>query len=481
VPPGVKLAPQMPPPGPPRPFHFPRAASKTLPNGLRVFVVSDHSAPAIALRLVILSAGRIQDPAGMPGTAEMTASMLTQGTARRSAREIAEAIDFVGGTLEAGAGPDGTNVALAVVRKDLDTGLDVMSDCVLHPSFRAEELERQRQQLLSELVVDYSAPEQIATMVFERVVYGDSPYGWPEKGTPETVKKLTPEELARFHDARYAPNQSLLAFAGDITPERAFAVAEKYFGAWHKLDIALTAPPAPPAPKGLRVWLIDKPGAVQTQIRAGSPGIRRGDPDYIPVVVMNRIFGGGYNSRLNTIVRVKQGLTYGAYSEFEPHLYAGSFEVATSTRTEATVEATKLVVDLIGRMSAGDVTQDEVNFAEDFLAGVYPIQTEKAEQVADRVLAVAAFDLPAGYNSTYPARIRGVTSAQVREMARRYLTTSDLDLVLVGDTSAYRDALEKAFPEAKYEEIPIEQVDVLAPDLRKATTGTAGSGGSPSP
>ncbi|HUJ30439.1 MAG TPA: pitrilysin family protein [Candidatus Acidoferrum sp.] len=468
VPPGVKLAPEMPPAGPPRPFEFPGAAAKTLPNGLRVFVVTDHKEPAVAVRLLIMSAGGIKDPADAPGTAQMTANMLTQGTEKRSARDIAEAIDFVGGSLNASAGKDATAVTLDVVKKDLAVGLDLMSDVILHPAFRADELERQRQQLLSSLTVQYSDPEYLASAVFSRVVYGSSPYGWPSDGTPETAKKLNRDELAKFHDANYAPNQSFIAFSGDITPEEAFAAAEKYFGAWPKLATSSAPPVSPAAISGQHIWLIDKPDAVQTQIRVGKLGIRRSDPDYIPVEVMNRIFGGGYNSLLNTEVRVKKGLTYGAYSQFSPHLYAGTFTVGTFTRTEATVEATKLVVDLLSQMSAGEVTTEQLNFARDYLAGVYPIQSETAEQVADRVLTVAAYNLPSDYNRTYPDRIRGVTSGEVNAMSKRYLSTDNLDIVLAGNVSAFRDALKKAFPDAKYDEIPFDQIDILAPDLRKA-------------
>ncbi|HXX20228.1 MAG TPA: pitrilysin family protein [Candidatus Acidoferrum sp.] len=475
VPPGVKLESQMPPASAPRPFNFPDAATKTLPNGLRVFVVTDHSEPAIAAQLMILSAGSVKDPQGMPGVAQMTANMLTQGTAKRSARDIAEAIDFVGGSLSASAGKDSTTVMLDVVKKDLDTGLDLMSDIVLHPAFSADELERQRQQLLSNLTVQYSDPDYLASVVFNRVVYGGSPYGWPEEGTPDTVTKFDPAQLAKFHDANYAPNQSLLAFAGDITPEAAFAAAEKYFGGWPQVAITVGPPVAPAPTSGMHVWLIDKPDAVQTQIRVGKLGIRRADPNYIPVVVMNRIFGGGYNSRLNTEVRVKKGLTYSAYSSFSPHRDAGSFAVGTYTRTAATVDATKLVIDLIAKMYTGEVTPQEMNFARDYLAGVYPIQSETAEQVADRVLTVVAFGLPRDYNYTYPDRIRGVTSEQVHDMAQKYLAAADLDLVLAGNVSAFRDALKAAFPNAKYDEIPFDQIDVLAPDLRAPKSAPAAS------
>jgi zinc protease len=470
TPDGVKLINQMPAPGAPKRFQFPHAATKTLANGLRVFVITDQSEPALAAQLVIVSAGSIKDPQGRPGVAEMTANLLTQGTAKRSARDIAEAIDFVGGSLMASADKDSTTVTLNVVKKDANTGLDLMSDIVLHPAFKADELDRQRQQLLSNLTVQYSDPDYLASVVFSRALYGSSPYGWPEEGTPETVKRFDSAELAKFHDANYAPNQALLAFAGDTTPEEAFQLAEKYFGAWAKIDVTSVAPVPPEPVSGLHIWLIDKPDAVQTQIRVGKLGVRRADPNYIPVVVMNRIFGGGYNSRLNTEVRVKKGLTYGAYSSFNPHRYAGSFNVGTFTRTAATVDATKLVVDLIAKMSMGEVTQPEMDFARNYLAGVYPIQSESAEQVAGRVLTVAAYELPADYNSTYPERIRAVTSGEVEQMAQKYLSADNLDLVLVGNVSAFRDDLKKAFPSARYEEIPFDRVDVLAPDLRSKTS-----------
>lgn len=467
VPPGVKLIPEMPAAGAPKPFQFPSAATKTLANGLRVYVVSDHREPAVAARLVILTAGSVEDAATMPGTAQMTANMLTQGTEKRSAKDIADAIDFVGGSLVAQAGKDSTTVTLDVVKKDLNTGLDLMSDIVLHPAFSAEELDRRRQQLLSNLTVQYSDPEYLASVAFARVVYGSSPYGWPAEGTPEVVKKMQRDQLAKFHDANYAPNQALLGFAGDVTPEEAFAAAEKFFGAWQKVNVKAVAPPSPAAISGLHIWLVDKPDSQQTQIRVGKIGIRRADPDYIPLAVTNRIFGGGYNSRLNTEVRIKKGLTYGAFSSFSPHRYTGSFTAGTYTRTEATVEATKLVVDLIAKMSTGDVTQKELDFARDYLAGVYPIQSETAEQMTDRVLSAAAFDLPADYNRTYPDKVRAVTLAEANTMAQRYFTAKDIDIVLAGNASAFRDALKKEFPNAEFVEIPHDQLDVLAPDLRK--------------
>jgi zinc protease len=467
VPPGVKLVAQMPVLQPPPPFHFPPAETRTLPNGLRVFVVPDHRQPSVAVSLVILSAGTIHDPAGMPGVASMTATMLTQGTTSRSAQQFAQAIDFVGGHISAAAGDDDTSAGLTILSRDLDLGMNLLSDAVLHPAFSDQELSRQRQQELSGLRVEYSDAGYLASAVFDRTVYGLSPYGFPGEGTPDTVREIKRDDLVQFHDSSYAPNAALLAFAGDVTPARAFALAEKYFGAWEKKELPAEEPTAPAALSGLHFVVVDKPDAVQTQIRVGKLGIRRNNPNYIPLLVTNRIFGGGFNSRLNTEVRVKKGLTYGASSSFDANRFAGAFVASTFTRTEATVEATKLVVDLIAKMATGVVAPAELKFAQEYLSGVYPIQSETAAQVAGRVLTVAEYGLPADYNDTYQQKILGVGQASVREMAQQYFNPQNLDVVLVGNASKFLDSLKSAFPDAQFDEIPLSQLDLLGADLRK--------------
>lgn len=467
VPPGVKLIQQMPPAQPPRPFRFPHAETRALPNGMRVFVVADHRQPSVAVRLVLMSAGTIRDPQGLAGVASMTAAMLTQGTETRSAQKFAQAIDFVGGHIGASASDDDTDAGLTVVSRDLELGMTLLSDAVLHPAFSQEELDRQKQQELSGLHVEYSDASYLASAVFDRTIFGRSPYGLPADGTPETVAKITRADLVNFHDSNYAPNDALLAFAGDVTPERAFALAEKFFGSWSKKDLTSEEPAAPPQTQGLHFIVIDKPDAVQTQIRVGNLGIRRANRDYIPLLVTNRIFGGGYNSRLNTEVRIKKGLTYGASSSFESERFTGEFVADTYTRTEATAEATKLVVQLISQMSSGDVTGEELKFAQDYLSGVYPIQSETASQVAGRVLAVAEYGLDPDYNDTYQQKILGVNESSVKEMTQRYFNSQNLDVVLVGNSSQFLPAVKAEFPDAQWEEIPFNQLDLLSANLRQ--------------
>jgi zinc protease len=266
-------------------------------------------------------------------------------------------------------------VTLTITRDNLPSGMDLMSDVVLHPTFKEEELDRQREQLLSALQVQSADPNYLASAVFDRVVYPGSPYGLPSDGTVETAGKFNRESIVKFHASSYAPNEALMAFAGDITPEAAFELATRYFGGWEKKEVEQTARHAPAAASGVRIWVVDKPDIVQTQIRIGRLGIRRADPDYIPLLVANRILGGGYNSRLNTEVRINKGLTYGANSSFHSMKYTGSFDAGTYTRTAATVEATKLMVDLMTKMAAEGGTPAEMDFARDYLAGVYPIQS----------------------------------------------------------------------------------------------------------
>jgi zinc protease len=467
VPAGVKLAPQMPAGGAPRAYPFPKPVTRTLPNGLRVFVISDSEQPVVTVRLVLPAAGSAQDPAGKTGVAASTSDLLAQGTAKRSAQQIAEAIDFVGGSLSASADSDGTYITVTVVKKDLNLGLDLLSDVTRNAAFPDDEIERRREQALSGLRIQYSDGSYLASVIFSRVVFGDHAYGLPDEGTPGSLRALKRDDLVNFRDTYYVPAGAMLAFAGDITPAAAFAAAEKYFGTWTGQEPPASKTQVPAPHQGTRIILVDKPDAVQTQIRVGRLGIARNSADYIPLAVTNRIFGGGFNSRLSTEVRIRKGLTYGANSSFDTRRQGGSFVASTSTRTEATVDATRLIVDLLQQMSTGSVTKEELDFARDYMAGVFPIQTEIAEQIAGRILTVLHYGLPADYNDTYQQKILAVDTSDVQVMAGKYFSADSLDLVLVGNVGAFRDALKKEFPNARYEELPFDQVDLLAADLRR--------------
>jgi zinc protease len=467
----AQLVAQMPGATQSKPYHFPPVATKTLANGLRVFVVSSSEMPAVGVQLVLNSAGSVNDPAGKPGIAAMAATLLTQGTEKRTAEQIAEATDFVGGSISASTFDDRTEIDATAVKKDFDLVMDILSDVALHAKFDSDELERQRQQLLSNLRVNYDDADYLASAVFQRVVFGAHPYGLPGEGTPASVQAMKREDLIQFRDTYYSPGTALLAFSGDISPEAAFAAAEKYFGAWPSKQVGAPAHAPLANQSGVHIIVVNKADAVQTQIRVGRIGIRRNDPDFIPLSVANRIFGGSYNSRLNTEVRVKKGLTYDANSEFEPLAEGGSLFASTFTRTETTVDAVKLVTEQIAGMASGNIKPEELNFARDYMVGVYPIQTETPDQVAGRVLTAAEYGLPSDYNETYQSRIAAVTLAQANTVAAKYFQAGSLDIVLAGNAAQFRAALKKEFPGASYDEFSAADLDLLLPDLyRKPET-----------
>ncbi|HKM89772.1 MAG TPA: pitrilysin family protein [Candidatus Acidoferrales bacterium] len=481
VPPGVHLQSQMPAAAAPRPFDFPRPATKLLPNGLEVFVVPRNRQPAVSITLLIPFAGSFFDPPGKTGLASLAAAVLPEGTTHRSAQEIAEAIDFVGGSLTTGAEGDAANVTVTVMKKDFLLAMDLLSDVVLHPIFQPQEVERKRRQTLSNLEVESVDPGYLTQVVSARVLYGLHPYGMPEDGTADSVKAIAPDDLHDFQKARYVPQGSFLSIAGDVTPDEAFAAAQKFLGDWAGVAPAFTAPAIPAASSGLRFVLVDKPDSVQTQIRASRAAIPRNSPDYLPLFVANRVFGGGENSRLNASIRQKKGLTYGAYSQLAGRARAGSLSAGLSTRTETTLEALHLLLDLMSQMSSGDVSPDELRFAKDYLAGAFPMQSETPEQVAGRILSLSLYGLPADYFQHYRENLQAVSAVQVKALAAQYFGASNLSIVMVGNVGAFREALKKAYPGARIEEVAVADLDLLAPALRRKLSSPSPDAGVPAP
>ena len=476
VPDGVHLEPQMPAPSASRPFDFPKPARNVLQNGLEVFVVESHRQPAVTITLLIPAAGSFFDPPGKVGLASLAASLLSEGTGNRSAQEIAEAIDFVGGAINTSAEDDATSVSINVMKKDFPLAMNLLADVVLHPAFDPQEIDRKRRQLISNLEIEYADPSYLSQVVGARALFGLHPYGLPEDGTIASVSQLTRDDLRDFHRTRYVPQGSFISFSGDVTPDEAFAAAQKYLGEWAGVAPAFTAPAIPDQPSGLHFVLVDKPDSVQTQIRLSRLALQRNSPDYLGLFVANRVFGGGFNSRLNVRIRQKQGLTYGAFSQLFGRARAGSIAAGLSTRTETTLEALRLMVDLMGQMASGDVSPAELSFAKDYLVGSFPMQSETPDQVAGRILSIPLYGLPADYYQHYRENITAVSPAQVKSLAGRYFAASSLSIVLVGNVSAFRDQLKQAYPSAAFEEVSAAELDLLSPDLHRKSSENPAAG-----
>ena len=394
---------------------FPPYEVRTLDNGMQVVVVLHHEQPVVSVRLLV-GAGSVHEPPAKAGLATLLASLLDQGTTSRSAQDIAETIDTIGGGLGVGSGSDLTYVNAVVMKDSFELLMNLVSDVVRNPSFVPQEIERQRQQVLSSLQVSMEDPDYIAGVVFDRLVYGFHPYGRPQSGTLESLPSITQADLRGFHDVYFAPNASILAVVGDLTADEAFDAAERIFGDWPRKTIPAFELSEPPPPTH-RVVIIDRPGAVQTQIRVGHLGVSRRNDDYLSLNVLIRVLGGEGSNRLHRVLRADRSLTYGAEASMHTLQLIGDFEAQTSTRSEATAEALRLTIEEFWRLQRQRVGPRELAGVQAYMLGSFPLQIETPDAIALRVLNILFYGLDLGELTTYRQRVSGVDRR--RAAARR--------------------------------------------------------------
>ncbi|HKI00648.1 MAG TPA: pitrilysin family protein [Thermoanaerobaculia bacterium] len=453
-----------PAPAPVKDVRFPSFEQKSLANGLRVVVIEQHEQPLVALRMV-LKAGKTFDPAEKAGLAGATAALLTKGTPTRSAQQIAEAIDFVGGNLNAATGIESGFASAEVTSDQLDLGFDLLSDILLRPTFPQDEIERWRRQALSGLQIQQQDPGYLASSAADRLIFPNHPYGNPSDGTPESLKGLTRDDLAAFHRRRYVPNDAILAIVGDVKPADAFARAERAFGGWHAGEAAKLPDVAARSGSGHRIVVIDKPDAVQTEIRLGQVAIAFRDPDLYAERVYNSVLGGTASSRLFDEVRRKRGLSYGAGSYFIEGSQPGWFVASTSTKTESTLEALEVSLDVIRALQKEPVPETELGAAKTYITGGFPLEIETADGIAGKILEAMKFGLGREFVETYNESISKVGAADVQRFAKERTRPDDMVIVLAGNAAAFSEGLKKKYGE--FETIPAAEVDFLRADLRK--------------
>jgi zinc protease len=453
-----------PAPLPAHPVAFPPYELRTLPNGLQVLVVLHHEQPSVAFRLIV-RAGALQEPAGTPGVASLVASLLNQGTATRSAGDIAIQIESAGGVFGVGSGNELSFVNGGVIKDQMDLMLGLASDMVQHPAFATDEIDRQRSQILSALKVSYDDPDYLANLVFNRLVFGVHPYGRPNSGTPESIARITRNDLVAFHRTWFVPNNALLAIVGDLTTEEAFAAAIRAFGSWARRDVPEARPPDPPPPTR-RLVVIDRPGSAQTEIRVGNLAVARTHPDYLALDLAIRILGGEGANRLFGVLRTDRGLTYGASADLHAFRNTGVIVAETNTRSAATGETLRLVVDECARLQRDAADPRELRGAQDFVSGNFPLTIEAPGSIAEQVLGELFYGLDPKEIETYRDRVDRVTVADIQRVARNFLKPDALSIVLVGDASAFVDQL-KALGFSEFERIPLAQLDLNSPTLRR--------------
>jgi zinc protease len=446
-----------PPPGPPRAVQYPTPVATTLPNGLRVIAVRVPGSALMAADLTV-PAGSAQDPDATPGVASLTGSLLSRGTAHRTAKEIALAEDALGATLSAFTGTDRTDVTTDAVAARFPAALAIMADAVREPSFPADELRLVKQRATSNLALQSGSPTGLANLVAQRALFANA-YGRPVLGTAKSIGAIERDAVVAYHRAHYRPDVALLTIGGDLAPADAFALAQSAFGSWS----ASGPPPAPAptaAPASPRIIVVDQPSAGRTAIAVARPGPLRSSPDWAAATVANAVLSG-YSGRLNEEVRVKRGLSYGAGSRIESTRYAGSLVATTLVEHAKAADALEVVLSTLASLRSAPPSAEELGTRRTSLLGEIARSLETTTGLVRNVATNAFNGLPLDALTATDAALKGIDPAAVSQFAGTL--GAPPAIVLVGDSSKFIDAVRKAHPGVQV--VKATDLDLTTPAL----------------
>ncbi len=476
----------VPKPGPARSVNIPAAKETKLKNGLTVAVVEKRDVPLVTVQLLV-RAGASTESMDKAGLASLTASMLTKGTKTRSANQIAEEVEFLGGSIYSGAGWNNSAVTVSVTSDKIGQAMEILADVVLNPTFTQSELDLLRSQAIDGLTYDLTQPGFLTTYVASKYAFNEHPAG----GTPDSLNSISRDDIVRFHSQRYEPANSYLIFAGDITAAKANELAQKLFGGWpgnsaakkeaglKLLDSLGTPkdkePAASAADNGIRFLIVDLPNAGQASVaynrhvghgrsQVVDNSIRPSD-EYFPATVLNSLLGGGYSSRLNQEIRIKRGLSYGAGSGFAWRWDGSNFSTRTQTKNESAPEVAELVLAEIKRLTSGEIQDSELDPRKSVLTGGFGRNIETTGGLVNALADLYTFDLPASELNRYMSAVNAVTDRQIRDFASANLIGGDI--IIVGDYAKFKDDLAKRFPGAKFDVVKADDLDITKDSLRK--------------
>ncbi|GMU20247.1 MAG: hypothetical protein AMXMBFR13_03450 [Phycisphaerae bacterium] len=430
----------------PRPVDLPPPVVRTLPNGLRVLVLSQRSVPAVTVQFNMLT-GAKNDPEDIAGLAYVTASTLRRGTKQHSGSELAELIDSHGMSLSEQVDHEDTKIQMWTLTEHVDLAARTLSEVIRTPVFPEKEVLGYAGRAAARQAISEQEAGTIASRAFARALFGDHYLAREANGTSRSLAKVNPESVKAFHARCYAPDVATLVFAGDIAPDEAFQLAEKYFGDWDaQADADVSAPAPPPAKR--KVILVERPGSVQSEIRIGQVvPVSRRDPDYPVIRLISQIFGEAFGARLNRVLRIEKGLTYGARGYVEAESELAALKIGTFTRTEKTDEAVAASLGEVEKLCAEPVTEAELSLARDSLIGRFQMALETPAQIASRYWDLIVWGLPENWYSQYLRAVDQVQDPAVTDqVARRAFKPEATTIVVVGDGSKVHEDLRQFGP-----------------------------------
>jgi zinc protease len=457
-----------PKPSAPKIVKVPVVKEKKLANGLTVAVVERKNVPLVTVQLLVKS-GASSEQMTQAGLANMTASLLTKGTKTRNATEIAELMEFLGGSINTGAGWNSSSVTVNIMSDKLQQAMGVMSDVVLNPTFKQEELDLLKSQTLDNLVYNLKQPGFLANYVASRYSFSEHPAG----GTPASIENISQVDIIAFHKNNFNPQNAVLIFTGDITAVQANALAQKFFGNWKKPESiasrkknlsVIQVEPRQTMPK--RILVVDLPNSGQASVNyLNRVFVGRSGRDFYPASVLNSVLGGGYSARLNQEIRIKRGLSYGAGSSFAWRTNETNFGTRTQTKNESAAEVAELVLAEVRKLTDSSVSSDELSPRKLVLTGDFGRDLETTQGLAGAVSELYSFDIPTSELNAYMKNVQTVSDAQIRDFAKGNILGGDL--VIVGDYAIFKDDLKKRFPNRQIDVIKADELDLSKTNLRK--------------
>ena len=443
---------KLPKPGPNPKFSLPAIEKTKLANGLEVWMVEQKELPIVAMNLVLRS-GQGNEPDDRTGLANMTASLLDDGTKTRSAVDITNQLQAIGvNGINAGSGWDSTNVTIQTLTRNLDKALELYSDVIMNPVFPATEIESLRGRSLIGLRQQRANANAVSNIVYNKVLYGDHPYG--RDNNEASIKAITRDDIVKFYESTYRPNNGVLIVVGNFDKAALKGKLENAFAGWNSGDVPNRVLPSPKAFGKTGIYIVDRPNSAQSVVSIGQIGIDRANPDYFPVVVMNSILGGGITSRISMNLREDKGYTYGAGSGYTFRRGAGPFRAGGDIQTAVTKEAiVEFMKELNGIRGAIPITDKELDYNKQSLIRRYPAGFETIGAISNQLSNLVVYGLPDTYFNDYISKVNAVTLGDVNRVAKQYLEPSKMAIVIVGD----RKTIEPGLKDLGY---PITILDV---------------------
>lgn len=416
---------------PERQVTWPRRIKARLSNGLEVILLESHAIPKFHGELFFRSGNAASIDRG-PGLAEMTATVVRTGTAKRTSRQIEEDLRRIGADLSSSAGSDTSAIAFAGLSEFAEPLLELVNELAREASFPEAEFERERRQKLEEVKLSRTEPGFLAGERLRKVLFGAHPYAVISP-TEQQVAAYKRDDLLGIYRDFYTPENGMLLLVGDFSPDGMLASAEKVFGAWRGNTPETKSSVAPPVPSGRRVYLVHVPGAVQAQVLAGCHAITRKHPDWVRLGLTNSLYGGAFNSRLVMNIREDKGYTYSPRSGVNPLRQHGYFSVSAAVRNDVVAASLTEIFYEMDKLRSVLVPESELADAQNYLSGIFSMGLATQSGLLGQIAVVALNELPEDYLETYRQKVRALTPADLLDTARKYLDSANMQIVIVGD------------------------------------------------